>query len=262
VGRSVSSFGDSALYLSLGIWAKQLTGSNAAAGEVFLAMGLACVCAPVAGQFADRLDRRRLLIASNALTGLVVLSLLAVHDRDQLWIMYAVAVVYGVSGTVSAAATAGVFRDLLADADLPAANASLQTVGQGLRLISPAVGAGLFVWLGGSGLAILDASTFVVLILTLASRPPTNDRRSGPTTADLEWAAGRRGSSAPSPGAGAAHRRHLDRDAGPRVLRVGHLRGHRRHPSPALVLRRADERAGRGLDRRRTGCNLADGPAG
>jgi hypothetical protein len=31
-GNALSSFGDSALYLSLGIWAKDLTGSNAAAG--------------------------------------------------------------------------------------------------------------------------------------------------------------------------------------------------------------------------------------
>ena len=37
IGNSVSSFGDSALYLSLGIWAKDLTGSNAAAGAIFLA---------------------------------------------------------------------------------------------------------------------------------------------------------------------------------------------------------------------------------
>ncbi len=169
VGRSVSSFGDSALYLSLGIWAKQLTGSNAAAGEVFLAMGLACLCAPLAGQLADRLDRRWLLIVTNAVTGLVVLSLLGVRGRDQLWILYSVALVYGINGALSSAATAGVVRDLLSDADLPGANAAIQTVGQGLRLISPAVGAGLFVWLGGAGLAILDAATFALLIVALAS---------------------------------------------------------------------------------------------
>jgi hypothetical protein len=39
IGNSVSSFGDSALYLSLGIWAKDLTDSNAAAGAIFLAEG-------------------------------------------------------------------------------------------------------------------------------------------------------------------------------------------------------------------------------
>ena len=46
IGNSVSSFGDSALYLSLGIWAKDLTGSNAAAGAVFFALGLPILFAP------------------------------------------------------------------------------------------------------------------------------------------------------------------------------------------------------------------------
>ena len=38
VGQSISNFGDTCLYLSLGIWAKDLTGSNSAAGGVFLAI--------------------------------------------------------------------------------------------------------------------------------------------------------------------------------------------------------------------------------
>ena len=169
IGRSVSSFGDSALYLSLGIWAKDLTGSNAAAGEVFLAMGLAYLTAPYAGRLADRLRRRPLLIATNAVTAAIVLSLLAVQGRGQLWIIDAVAVGYGISGVVSGAASAGLFRDLLPDEDLGAANAAIQTASQGLRLVSPAVGAGLYAAFGGGSLAILDAATFVVVIIALAS---------------------------------------------------------------------------------------------
>jgi hypothetical protein len=59
IGNSVSSFGSSALYLSLGIWAKDLTGSNAAAGGVFLAFGMPGLVGPVAGylvaSFIERL---------------------------------------------------------------------------------------------------------------------------------------------------------------------------------------------------------------
>jgi len=39
IGQSLSTFGDTALYLTLGIWAKSLTHSNAAAGGVFLVIG-------------------------------------------------------------------------------------------------------------------------------------------------------------------------------------------------------------------------------
>jgi MFS family permease len=61
-GQSLSTFGDTALYLTLGIWAKALTGSNAAAGAVFLALGIPALFAPAAGHLADRVRRRPLLL--------------------------------------------------------------------------------------------------------------------------------------------------------------------------------------------------------
>jgi MFS family permease len=168
-GSSLSSFGDSALYLTLGIWAKSLTGSNAAAGSVFLALGIPALFAPLTGQLADRMPRRRLLIITNAATGLLVLSLLAVHSRAQLWIIYLVAFGYGLSFGLLGSASAGLRKDLLADDDLGGANAALQTINQGLRIVSPLAGAALFAALGGGAVAVLDAATFAVAIIALAS---------------------------------------------------------------------------------------------
>ena len=168
-GSSLSSFGDSALYLTLGIWAKSLTGSNAAAGSVFLALGIPALFAPLTGQLADRMPRRRLLIITNAATGLLVLSLLAVHSRAQLWIIYLVAFGYGLSFGLIGSASAGLRKDLLADDDLGGANAALQTISQGLRIVSPLAGAALFAALGGGAVAVLDTATFAVAIVALAS---------------------------------------------------------------------------------------------
>ena len=168
-GSSLSSFGDSALYLTLGIWAKSLTGSNAAAGSVFLALGIPALFAPLTGQLADRMPRRRLLIITNAATGLLVLSLLAVHSRDQLWIIYLVAFGYGLSFGLIGSASAGLRKDLLADDDLGGANAALQTINQGLRIVSPLAGAALFAALGGGAVAVLDTATFAAAIIALAS---------------------------------------------------------------------------------------------
>jgi MFS family permease len=168
-GSSLSSFGDSALYLTLGIWAKSLTGSNAAAGSVFLALGIPALFAPLTGQLADRMPRRRLLIITNAATGLLVLSLLAVHSRAQLWIIYLVAFGYGLSFGLLGSASAGLRKDLLADDDLGGANAALQTINQGLRIVSPLAGAALFAALGGGAVAVLDTATFAAAIIALAS---------------------------------------------------------------------------------------------
>jgi MFS family permease len=182
-GSSLSSFGDSALYLTLGIWAKSLTGSNAAAGGVFLALGIPALFAPLTGPLADRMPRRRLLIITNAVTGLMVLSLLAVHSRAQLWIIYLVAFGYGLSFGLLSSAGAGLRKDLLADDDLGGANAALQTISQGLRVVSPLAGAALFAALGGGAVAVLDTATFAAAIVALASirlteTPPEEHRGS------------------------------------------------------------------------------------
>ncbi len=168
-GQSLSTFGDTALYLTLGIWAKSLTGSNAAAGAVFLALGIPNLFAPLAGHLADRVRRRPLLLVANAATGLMVLSLLAVHSRAQLWIIYLVAFCYGISFSVLSGAGAGLRKDMLAGEDLAAANAALQTVGQGLRIVAPLAGAALFAVVGGGAVAIMDAVTFAAAIAALAS---------------------------------------------------------------------------------------------
>jgi MFS family permease len=169
VGNSVSSFGNSALYLSLGIWAKDLTGSNAAAGGVFLALGLPYLAAPLAGHLVDRARRRPLLIVTNGLAAGAVLGLLGVHSAAQLWLIYAVAFVYGALSIVIAAAGTGLVKDLLADADLIGANAASATTSQGLRIASPLVGAAIYSQLGGDILALFDVATFVAAIVALLS---------------------------------------------------------------------------------------------
>jgi MFS family permease len=169
IGKSLSSFGDTALYLTLGIWAKALTHDNAAAGAVFLALGLPALFAPAAGHLADRVRRRPLLLWTNALTAVMVLSLLAVRSQAQLWIIYLVAFGYGVANIVLSSAGAGLQKDLLPADDLAAANAALQSVGYGLRIAAPLAGAGLFVLFGGKAVAVLDAVTFAAAIAALLS---------------------------------------------------------------------------------------------
>lgn len=169
IGQSLSSFGDSALYLTLAIWAKTLTGSNAAAGAVFLALGVPALFAPAAGHLADRIRRRPLLLWTNTLTAALVLTLLAVRSPTQLWIIYLVAFGYGAAFAVLGSASAGLRKDLLPENDLAAANAAIGSIAYGLRIVSPLAGAGLFVLFGGGAVALLDVATFAVANAALLS---------------------------------------------------------------------------------------------
>ena len=166
-GWSLSSFGDSAMFLVLGIWAKDLTGSNAAAGLVFFVLALPSFLAPIAGLWVDRLRRRPLLIGAYSVEGLAVLSLIFVHDRGDIWLLYAVAAVYGACGTVAASARSALMTVVLPRELLGEANAIFQTVREGLRLISPLFGAGLYAAFGGAAVAVLDAGTFLAVIVAV-----------------------------------------------------------------------------------------------
>jgi MFS family permease len=163
IGQTLSSVAVTALYLALGIWTKDLTGSNALAGSVFLALGVPALLSPLGGHLIDRIPRRQpLLVGTNAAVGAAVLSLLAIQDRHQLWLIYAVAAVTGLANDVLGASKSALLKDMLPDDQLGPANALLQTLSQGTRLLSPLLGAGLYTLLGGHGLAITVAALFGV----------------------------------------------------------------------------------------------------
>ncbi|MGA7987823.1 MAG: MFS transporter [Candidatus Dormiibacterota bacterium] len=162
VGQLLSVFGDTALWLAAGIWVKTLTGSNAAAGLVFFAFSLPTVIAPAIGMLVDRVKKRPLLVTTDLALGACVLLLLLVHGRDQAWLIYVVMVFYGIAYGVLGSGESALLREMLPEELLGNANGILQTFRQGIRLVGPVAGAGLFAWKGGGVVAIVDACTFVV----------------------------------------------------------------------------------------------------
>ena len=178
-GQSFSIIGDSALWLAMGIWVKILTGSNSAAGLTFFAFVCGCMTAPLSGVAVDRLRRRPLLIAANLGGAALVCVLLLVHGRGQVWLIYAVMFGYGaVNGLITAAQTA-LLTALVPGDLLGEANAALQMLSQGLRLVTPLLGAGLLALAGARPVILLDAGTFAVAaaaVLALRLREPRPDR--------------------------------------------------------------------------------------
>jgi hypothetical protein len=82
-----------------------------------------------------------------------------VHSRSGLWIIYLVAFGYGVAFAVLGSGFAGLQKDLLPGADLAAATVALTSIGYGLRIIAPLVGAGLSTAFGGGAVAVCDTVT-------------------------------------------------------------------------------------------------------
>ncbi len=176
-GLTASMFGDSAMLLVLSIWVKSLTGSNAQAGLTFFFMLIPALLAPLLGIWIDRLQRKPLLVWGHLASALGVLPLVLVRGPGQVWIIWAVAMLYGVSFVVLPAALNGLLKELMPDEMLVDANSSLQTTKESFRLFGPLIGALIFTWLGGWAVALLDAASFlvaaaVIATITLREVPP------------------------------------------------------------------------------------------
>jgi MFS family permease len=168
-GVSTSMFGDSVMLIVLSMWVKSLTGSNAAAGMTFFWLVLPSLFAPLFGLFVDRVRRRPLLVWANVASAACVLPLLLVRDAGDVWLIYAVAFVYGISFVVVPAGLNGLLKEVMPPRLLVEANASLQTIKESFRLVGPLAGAALFSALGGGAVAVVDAASFLVAAAVIGS---------------------------------------------------------------------------------------------
>ncbi len=165
---STSALGDSVLLLVLSMWVKTLTGSNAQAGLTFFFMMIPSLVAPAFGVWIDRLRRKPLLVWGNLASATILLPLLAVQSASDVWIIWVVAVLYGVSFVVLPAGVNGLLKELLPEQTLVGANAALQTTKESFRLFGPLVGAGLFAWRGAWPVIVVDVLSFVVAAVLIA----------------------------------------------------------------------------------------------
>jgi Na+/melibiose symporter-like transporter len=168
-GQSLSMFGDMAMLIVLAMWAKELTGSNGVAGSVFAALVLPSLLAPLGGVLIDRFKRRTVMIVTDLATAAVVLLLLLVDSRDDLWLLYVVAFLYGASLVAFSSARSALLSTMLEDHQLGPANGSLSTVREALRLVAPLAGAALYAGFGGPAVAVVDAATFLVSAAALVA---------------------------------------------------------------------------------------------
>jgi MFS family permease len=165
-GQVIDMFGSTALVIVLGIWVKDLTGSDGAAGLIFFVLALSSLAAPLTGLVVDRFPRRLVLLVNDLVAAALVTALLLVHDRGDVWLIYLVALVYGASGQISRAARGGLLHSMLAADQLGEANGLFSSVGQGLRIIGPLVGAAIYAGAGASTVALMDLTTFLLSAAT------------------------------------------------------------------------------------------------
>jgi MFS family permease len=144
----LSGFGSTAMTLAAGIWVVNLTGSVSLAALTGLCIYAPTLAAPWLGALVDRLPRRPLLIWGDLLLGVLHLTLLTVSTARDVWLIYAVLLARGLNYVVLDAAETAILpaalpKDLLGDV-----NGWRSSAQEGMKLLAPLAGAGLYAWHG------------------------------------------------------------------------------------------------------------------
>ncbi len=176
-GQLLSQTGDWILRIALPFYVYEVTGSTLATGLMFIVEALpSLLFGSLAGVLVDRWDRRRTMLATDLLRGLLLLMLFWVQSGAGLWIIYVVAFAEMTLSQLFAPARNALLPLLVKKDDLLQAN-SLSATSEALnRLVGPSLGGALLGLAGFGSVVLVDAATYFLsatLIYCIAV-PPSN----------------------------------------------------------------------------------------
>jgi MFS family permease len=149
----------------------QLTHKNATAVGVVMALqfGPQLLLLPLTGFAADHLDRRKLLLATQAAMGALALGLgiLTVAAVVQLWHVYVFAFLLGCASAFDSPARQTFVSELVGEADLSNAVALNSTSFNVARMIGPAIAGVLIASVGSGWVFLINAASFVAVLCSL-----------------------------------------------------------------------------------------------
>ncbi len=172
-GQLISEVGDGLTNLALLLLVNALTGSTAALAAMAIVLAIPpLTIGLVAGTYVDRLDRRRIMLVSDAMRAVLVLGFIAVASTGSLWLLYVLAFVQASIGTFFTPARSAILPRVVPTEGLLAAN----SLSQATRVVSGIVGsalAGLIVGVLGTfwPAFVLDSASFAISFLLISRLP-------------------------------------------------------------------------------------------
>jgi len=161
VGQTISQLGD--WFNSVAVFALllDLTGSATAVAWMMIVQFLpVALVGPMAGVVVDRVDRRKLMIATDILRGLLILGLLFVQRPDQVWIAYVVMALAVSAQAFFEPARTATIPNVTTPAQLMPANAISSAMWSTMLAVGASVG-GLVTALAGRNVAfVVNALSF------------------------------------------------------------------------------------------------------
>lgn len=167
-GQLLSMSGTMIQYIALPLWVLAETGSALASGLTFAVETLPIiVLAPWAGVLADRYDRRRLVIAGELISVVVVLALLGAVSLHSVPAALVCAALIKTVNTVTVPALQGLIREIVDESALPSAVSRFEGLTGATIVLGPPAGALLFAHFGTSAALLINALSFATSALCI-----------------------------------------------------------------------------------------------
>lgn len=176
-GQIVSLLGDWFNLIASASLIAMLTQSGTAVGGLFVVRMLApFLVSPVAGVFADRYSRKKLLIITDIIRAVTVLGFVLIRSPEWVWLIYVLTAIQMAGQGFFFPAKNSILPDITSPEELGAANA-LSSVTWSVMLAFGAALGGIFSGIWGVYPAfVLDAITFIVsavILSRLVYTPPS-----------------------------------------------------------------------------------------
>jgi MFS family permease len=170
IGQTISSVGSWAQSLAVTWLVLELTDRS---DQLGLALALQflpmLVLGAPAGVLADRLDNRRVLVATSATSGLLALTfgIVVTTGHATIWWIYALTFLLGLVLAVERPTMQAILFQLVGRDLLPNAVAANGTINSVSRLIGPAIAGGLIATVGVSVGFFINAGSYLIVIAAL-----------------------------------------------------------------------------------------------
>jgi len=183
IGQMISLCGTWMQSIAQGLLVLRLTGSGTALGVVMgLQFAPVLLLAPYGGVLADRLPKRKLLIATQTSAGVLalVLGVLVATGAVQLWMLYLLALALGLINAVDNPARQTFVHELVGAAQLGNAVSLNSIIVNVSRVVGPAIAGVIIAQMGLAACFILNGLSFGAVLACLVMMHGSELKRSAP----------------------------------------------------------------------------------
>ncbi|HEX2221015.1 MAG TPA: MFS transporter [Candidatus Limnocylindria bacterium] len=171
----------------------ELTGSPAVASLVLVIQTAAfSLASPIAGAFADRIDRRRLLIVADLARVPIALAFLLARDPSTLWIAFAATAGLSFGAALFEPTSSASLPNLVEDEELPEANVLIGSAWGTMLAVGAALGGVVAATLGRDAAFVVNAGSFAASAALIwgIRRPFQRARAAEGHSAAASWPSG------------------------------------------------------------------------